>query len=1042
MSSAPFVHLHVHTHHSLRGGLASVESLMRRAAELEMSALAITDRLSLGGLVEAFDAGRRFGVKPILGADLPLARVWPRAPSPVAPGAHGDLCEITLLAASDLGLRNLITLTNLAAARTPPHVTVRDLAERREGLIALLGGPRSELAELVGSHTAAEIDHWLTAVVGAIGQENVAFEVVERRGGPLGDTNHRLQKIAEFLNVPAVAANDVWHLEPSQALAHDFLAGRPLDPSRWPLGQRRNPPTAHFTTPAEMRERHTHQANLLDATLALAARCNAGLDLGRRRFPQHDFTRGVDANSFLWDLVFRQAPERLGGLSEEAKERLNAELNHIAEEGLGNYVVLLWRLAEALDRRGIHRGVGEGRLVTSLVAHVLGLTEVNPLLHRLAFTGLREAGEAWPCLGLEVAARALPQVEEELCRLCGQAKVARAGESPPVPSKRLRRALCEWAGLPAAQVTKALSLWPKRTVSLAEAQRAWEESQAAEGERPASLPRPVITYLCQAIHPARAAAEPRGGEVIVSGEDLTPLLPMAPCAGSSLPLAQLDPEALDTLGLLRLAIRTPPAMDILDRATEWVRREEDSDFRPERIPFDDHDTWVLIGRGLTTGIPGLHRISTKSRLRARQPRSLEQLLEAIGPGPALDDEEEFPEERTVPPLADAILALRCAHLKTHHAVSFMAAMFTQHLRDRRLFRVLLREATALGVRLLAPDINTSLLEFTQEGSAIRAGLMAVKGMTPEAFASIDRARRGGPFQDLRDLWARVDQRVVPPGLVTSLIKGGVLDGLDSDRARMLAQVSRITRGGPRPGEIASAALDLFDLAEAGPEEANTRLDAATLARYEQQVLGTVLTGDPLSPHAGLIRRTRAVSPLAIQSAAEGEELCAVGFIDHDERCDLFGDGEPHPILDFEGQVVLVTPELHATLREDLADGEPFLILGTVGRHSHARYLRAHAVLPLDRVERMAGAIAAVGLDLAQENRRTVKHLIALCQQYPGATKIELTAPPPGVSRRLTHRLESLSVLCVPPLMMGLRKILPEEAITLRQRHAAEVAVAV
>ena len=212
MSTASFVHLHVHSHHSLNGGLASVDALMRRAAELEMPALALTDHASLAGLVEVFEAGRRCGVKPIVGCDLPMRpthgpRVRSESTDPELPTGQGrgqdPMAEITLFAMTDGGLRNLIALHNLAWSRavgsTPPHATLEDLSGRAQGLVALLGGERSELGRLLACGEVDSVDEHLAAFVKILGRRNIRFEII----GRVGDGTAQLgRRVLEITNPP------------------------------------------------------------------------------------------------------------------------------------------------------------------------------------------------------------------------------------------------------------------------------------------------------------------------------------------------------------------------------------------------------------------------------------------------------------------------------------------------------------------------------------------------------------------------------------------------------------------------------------------------------------------------------------------------------------------------------------------------------------------------------------------------------------------------------------------------------------------------
>ena len=140
-----FVHLHVHSTYSLLDGLAHTEELVKRAKELDMPALAITDHGVMYGAVEFYQKARKHGVKPIIGMEM---YVSPRRMTDRDPQKDKSPTHIILLAKDRTGYQNLLqiaTAGQLEGFYYKPRVDKPYLRQHAEGLIALTGCGSGEI---------------------------------------------------------------------------------------------------------------------------------------------------------------------------------------------------------------------------------------------------------------------------------------------------------------------------------------------------------------------------------------------------------------------------------------------------------------------------------------------------------------------------------------------------------------------------------------------------------------------------------------------------------------------------------------------------------------------------------------------------------------------------------------------------------------------------------------------------------------------------------------------------------------------------------
>ncbi len=231
--------------------------------------------------------------------------------------------------------------------------------------------------------------------------------------------------------------------------------------------------------------------------------------------------------------------------------------------------------------------------------------------------------------------------------------------------------------------------------------------------------------------------------------------------------------------------------------------------------------------------------------------------------------------------AYALLAYQTAYMKAHHAAAFMAANLSAVMDDTDKVRHFYEDAVANRIAILPPDVNSSGYRFAPvDAKTVRYGLGAIRGTGESAIGAILAARAGGAFAHLSDFCRRVDKPIVNRRVVEALVRAGAFDGIDPNRARLLASVGRALDAAEQAERQASQ-TSLFGEAESPHAAALTLIEAQPwdLGRQlaeEKAALGFYLSGHPFRLYeralAGFAR-----TPLAMLAAA-GERVWIAGIV--------------------------------------------------------------------------------------------------------------------------------------------------------------------
>src|SRR5437870_11264473 len=280
-----FVHLHLHTEYSLLDGAIRIKELMKKAAELKMPAVAMTDHGNLYGAIEFYQEAQRAGVKPIVGCEAYIA---PRSHQDRPKSMRESAYHFTLLARDENGYHNLVKLISTAhldGFHYRPRIDKELLAQHSAGLIGLSGCLASEVNSAIQANKIDIAKQAAAEYRDILGAENFFIELHDHGIEEQRQCNRILPQIAKDLGLGLVAANDVHFLCRDDHDAHDVMlcigTGKMVQDEH----RMRYAPELYFKSPAEMRELLKDFPDAISNTPPIGERRTVSIEVGTPKYP-------------------------------------------------------------------------------------------------------------------------------------------------------------------------------------------------------------------------------------------------------------------------------------------------------------------------------------------------------------------------------------------------------------------------------------------------------------------------------------------------------------------------------------------------------------------------------------------------------------------------------------------------------------------------------------------------------------------------------------------------------------------------------------
>ncbi|MCD9499841.1 DNA polymerase III subunit alpha [Photobacterium carnosum] len=642
MAEPRFIHLRVHSDYSMIDGLAKVKPIVKRAAELGMPALALTDFTNLCGLVKFYFAAHDAGLKPIIGADFKVQ----------SQDMGDELFELTILAANNEGYKNLTLLISEAYQRGhvqhQPVIDKEWLIKYREGLIILSGGRTGDVgrALLKGNQQLTDA---CVAFYQTYFPDSYYLELV-RTGRVDEDAYlHFAIELAEQYDLPVVATNDVRLLNANQFDAHEIRVAihdgyTMVDPNRPKLYSEQQ----YLRSEDEMCELFADIPEALQNSVEIAKRCNVTVRLGEYFLPNFP-TGDMSIEDFLVTKSQQGLEERLEFLfpdpevraqrRPEYDERLEIELKVVNQMGFPGYFLIVMEFIQWSKDNDVPVGPGRGSGAGSLVAYALKITDLDPLAFDLLFERfLNPERVSMPDFDIDFCMDKRDLVIDHVAEMYGRNAVSQIITFGTMAAKAVIRDVGRVLGHPYGFVDRLSKLIPAEPGMTLE--KAFEvEPQLGQAYEADEEIRDLID-MCRILEGVTRNAGKHAGGVVISPTTITDFSPLYCDAEGNNPVTQFDKNDVETAGLVKFDFLGLRTLTIIDWALGMINpRRVEQGLEPVNIaaiPMADKKSFDMLQRSESTAVFQLESRGMKDLIKRLRPDCFEDMIALVAlfrPGP-------------------------------------------------------------------------------------------------------------------------------------------------------------------------------------------------------------------------------------------------------------------------------------------------------------------------------------------------------------------------------------------------------------------------
>lgn len=661
-----FTHLHVHTEYSLLDGSSKIKEITKRAAELGMDSLAITDHGVMYGVIDFYKAAKEAGIKPVLGCEVY-----------VAPGSRFDkeagtgedkYNHLVLLAENNTGYQNLMKIVSRGFTEGfyyKPRVDKELLREFHEGIIATSACLAGEVQRYLARGMYEEAKRVALYYQDIFGKDNFFLELQDHGIAEQHYVNPQLLRMSEETGIELICTNDVHYTYADDADAHDILlciqTGKKVTDEnrmRYTGGQ------YYLKSPEEMAELFKYAPQALANTEKIAKRCNVEIEFGVTKLPRfavpEGFTSWTYLNYLCYEGLKKRYPEQAADISVEefvrlAKEesvedrkdvvikiaedtnnifqRLAYELSVIYSMGYVDYFLIVWDYINFAKRHDIPVGPGRGSAAGSIVSYCLEITDLDPIKYSLIFERfLNPERVSMPDIDVDFCYERRQEVIDYVVEKYGKDCVSQIVTFGTMAARAVIKDVGRVLDLPYAMVDNIAKMVPREigiTIDKALAENPDLKSEYENNE----VVKDLIDKSKRLEGLPRHASMHAAG-VLICGKPVEDYVPLSTGSDGAV-VAQFVMTTLEELGLLKMDFLGLRTLTVIKDAENLIKKHNKG-FSIHNIDYSDKGVFDAISTGKCDGIFQLESAGMKSFMKELKPRSLEDLIAGISlyrPGP-------------------------------------------------------------------------------------------------------------------------------------------------------------------------------------------------------------------------------------------------------------------------------------------------------------------------------------------------------------------------------------------------------------------------
>ena len=663
VETLPFCHLHTHTQFSVLQSTISVQQLVEQAADMNMSAIAITDIGNLMGAFHFVKAVDQYNksleenegkpLKSIIGVTLNVCKNHQDR------SHRDDGHQIVFLAKNKNGYHNLAKLTSIAHTKGFYYVprVDRDLVlNYKDDIIVLTGNLYGEIPYKVlnvGAQQAEESLVWWKQHFGS----DLYIELMRHNQEDETRVNTTLIEMGKKHHVKMIATNSCYYLKKEEANAHDILlCVKEGEKQSTPIGRGRGyryglpNQEYYFKSPQQMSKLFSDLPEAIHNIQEIIEKIEP-ITLAREvLLPKFDIPKEFvvaddlkdggkrGENTYLRHLTLQGAKSRYGTISKAIQERIDFELSVIEKTGYPGYFLIVQDLIAAARALDVSVGPGRGSAAGSVVAYCLQITNIDPIAYDLLFERfLNPDRVSMPDIDIDFDDDGRSKVMDYVVEKYGANQVAQIVTYGTMAAKSSVRDTARVLDLPLADADRLAKLIPNiklNSIFNQEDDSLKAELRADEYQRVEQL-KAIATGDDLAAETLNQAKILEGSlrntgthacGVIITPEDISNLVPIATAKDSDLVVTQYDNAVVENAGLLKMDFLGLKTLTLIKDTVKLVKYRHNITLNPDDFPLDDEPTYHLFQRGETVGIFQYESVGMQRYLRELKPNKFDDLI--------------------------------------------------------------------------------------------------------------------------------------------------------------------------------------------------------------------------------------------------------------------------------------------------------------------------------------------------------------------------------------------------------------------------------
>ncbi len=649
-----FVHLHLHTEYSLLDGACRIAEIPKYAKKMGHTAVAITDHGNMYGVVDFYKACKKEGIKPIIGCEVYVAS---RSRFDKEYLKDSEYNHLILLVKNEIGYKNLIYMVSKAFEEgfySRPRIDNDLLEEHSEGLICLSACVAGAIPRMIMKNDYQAALDYANKLDKLFGRGNFYLEIQDHGMDIEDEVRVGLRKIHEETGIPFAATNDVHYLKKEDASTQAVLMCLQMNTTiseGRPLGFETD--EFYYKSTDEMTRLFGDWEDAVSNTQRIADMCNYDFEFDKTFLPKYLPENGMSPADYLRKLSYDGFDDKISKTLisftpehpiEEYKQRIEYELSVITKMGYAEYYLIVWDFVNYAKSHNVPTGPGRGSGAGSLVAFLIGITEIDSIKHGLLFERfLNPERVSMPDFDIDFSDEKRDLVFDYVSRKYGKDHVSHIITFGTLAARACVRDVGRAMGMSYNSVARVAEAVPHRitvknedgtteiinkvTLDLALGTEKLKEMYENEPE----ARRLIDTARALEGMPRHASTHAAG--VVITDSPVHSYVPMAVTKGSL--VTQFDMNTVADLGLLKFDFLGLKFLTVIENTVKQIKRKH-PEFDIRSIDTEDKQTYKMIANGETVGLFQLESQGMRSKLVQLRPESLADVMASIAlyrPGP-------------------------------------------------------------------------------------------------------------------------------------------------------------------------------------------------------------------------------------------------------------------------------------------------------------------------------------------------------------------------------------------------------------------------